>query len=605
MQQQQRQRSPPVGRTVTFLAILAGISFYSGYHISSKNVVDFENNGNGSPLSKLKECHDYQQRINQINTEVNQLIADSTTKASDSGRNGNTNKDSSFIQAMARVSKHELMSAFDNFGVATLESPLSDEALIIYNHADAIPDQLLQSSPAADEHTITRIDNITEAMQKCGSLNVQFAHTPAGFRPQCHIWIPAHNLPAFHVNRWMRLSDATNNNKFDHNAPLKHVGSITTPTGVDRFDLPKFKPLISAHWNALLQFFEHADAVLMDIQKLFESNNIKPPPIKQINETFANEAITVMTVNQGQSDLLVNFFCAAQSRGLDLHRVLVFVTDEESKRLVEGFAKDLGVMVYFDKWNFATMPKGAASEKYGDETFTSMMFAKILCCLYINLSGYDALYQDVDVVYYRNPLDFFSKYGSGSQNYDIIFQHDGSSQSRYAPYSSNSGFFYSRANKKVQYLFTSLLYHGDLIRKTRTHQQVLTQLLLEHSSLFGMKVKVLDRHDYYEFPGGYHFNYDHSTMHQIISGELKPYIFHMFWTDGKETKVKFLKQFGEWYVNDDCREGSMNNTHGLPASIHCCSAKPLISCYFKDRPSVVPCNDSPSYDKNAKSFWDQ
>ena len=235
----------------------------------------------------------------------------------------------------------------------------------------------------------------------------------------------------------------------------------------------------------------------------------------------------------------------------------------------------------------------------GDQTFASMMFAKVLCVLYVSLSGYDVLYQDVDIVYYRDPLDFFREYGSGSENYDIIFQHDGSSQPRYAPYSSNSGFFYARSNKKVQYLLTSLLYHGDLIRKTRSHQQVLNQLLLEHSSQFGLKVKVLDRHNYNQFPGGWHFNFDHSTMHRIISGELQPYIFHMFFTDGKETKVKFLKQFGEWYVQDECRDRLL----GGVASEKCCSVKPLITCYFKDKPSVIPCNDSPAHEQNGDSFW--
>ena len=78
----------------------------------------------------------------------------------------------------------------------------------------------------------------------------------------------------------------------------------------------------------------------------------------QSNDVYTNETITVMTVNQGQSDLLVNFFCAAKSRNLDLHRILVFVTDEESRQLVEGFSKDLGVMVYYDKWNFDSIPKG-------------------------------------------------------------------------------------------------------------------------------------------------------------------------------------------------------------------------------------------------------
>ena len=164
----------------------------------------------------------------------------------------------------------------------------------------------------------------------------------------------------------------TSKNKFDHNAPLQHVGSITTPTGVDRFDLPAFKPLISAHWKALLQFFEHADEVLKDIQKLLGSNGIEPPTTKQMNQTFAHEAITVMTVNYGQSDLLVNFFCAAKSRGLDLHRVLVFVTDEETKHLVEGFSKDLGVMVYYDERNFAALPKGGDDVKYGEQLNTRL-----------------------------------------------------------------------------------------------------------------------------------------------------------------------------------------------------------------------------------------
>lgn len=545
--------------------------------------------------------------MGRIDAEVNRRVKHSksstmkSNSTSEHHRHQKNKLSSSFIQGMARVSKHELMAEFDSFGIATLESPPTDEALIIYNHVDSIPEKSRQTV----EDYLPRLDNITEAIQNCDSLNIQFTHTPKGFHPQCHVWIPVHNLPAYHVDRWMRLNDININNAFDHKAHLKHVGSITTPAGADRFDLPMFHPLISAHWKALLQFFENAGTVLKDIQNILEGNGIrKLSPDHQLNQSFVNEAITVMTVNEGQSDLLVNFFCAAKSRGLDLHRVLVFVTDEESKQLVEGFSKELGVMVYYDKWNFASMPKGGEHVKYGDATFTSMMFAKILCVIYVHLSGYDALYVDVDVVYYRNPLEFFDEYQSGSQNYDIIFEHDGSQQPRYAPYSSNSGFFYSRANKKVFYLFTSLLYHGDLIRKTRSHQQVLTQLLLEHSSLFGLKVKVLDRHNHSQFPGGWHFNFDHTTMHEIISGDVKPYIFHMFWTDGKVTKVKFLKQLGEWYVREECTEKSLTtDAKNFSASSQCCSAEPLIECHYRDKPSKIPCNESPSYEKNGKSFW--
>lgn len=375
---QQPRQHWRTGRTMGFLAFLAGISFYAGYLTTSSAPPTFNNDGNSNPIEELEDCRNYEQRMKKINAEVIRRIANSTMPMRNLDQNRKqqhdqhtNNKDPSFIQAMARVSKHELMSAFDNFGVATLESPLNDEALLIYNHADAIPDKLLQSSSPRDGY-ITRIENVTAAIQNCGSLNVQFTHTPLGFHPQCHVWVPTHNdLPAHHVDRWMRLrSDATTANKkneFDHNTPLKHVGSITTPTGVDRFDLPAFERLISAHWKALLQFFEHADDVLEDIRKLLEGNGIQPPTAsKQMNETLANEAITVMTVNYGQSDLLVNFFCAAKTRGLDLHRVLVFVTDEETKQIVESFSKDLGVMVYYDERNFAVLPKGGDNVKYGE-----------------------------------------------------------------------------------------------------------------------------------------------------------------------------------------------------------------------------------------------
>ncbi len=110
---------------------------------------------------------------------------------------------------------------------------------------------------------LPRLTNITEAIQNCDSLNIQFTHTPIGFHPQCHnLWIPAstNNLPSFHIHRYMRLLLQQHyHHKFDHNSPLKHVGAISTPNGVDRFDLPKFHPVINAHWKALLQFFEHAD----------------------------------------------------------------------------------------------------------------------------------------------------------------------------------------------------------------------------------------------------------------------------------------------------------------------------------------------------------
>jgi len=117
--------------------------------------------------------------------------------------------------------------------------------------------------------------------------------------------------------------------------------------------------------------------------------------------------------------------------------------------------------------------------------------------------GYDVLFQDVDIVWLtpdRDPMAYFQDKDSDLAKFDVIFQHDGSYSVRYAPYTANSGFYYVRANKRSQYLFTSMMYHSDLIITWDSHQQLLVQLLAEHSSLFGLNVKVLGR-DTEMFPG--------------------------------------------------------------------------------------------------------
>ena len=43
--------------------------------------------------------------------------------------------------------------------------------------------------------------------------------------------------------------------------------------------------------------------------------------------------------------MLLNFVCAAKSRGLDLSAVLVFATDKETKDLAEG----LGLVAFYDE----------------------------------------------------------------------------------------------------------------------------------------------------------------------------------------------------------------------------------------------------------------
>ena len=259
---------------------------------------------------------------------------------------------------------------------------------------------------------------------------------------------------------------------------------------------------------------------------------------------------------------------------------------------------------------------------YGDRTFIAMMFAKVVCVQLINHLGYDLLFQDVDMVWYKNPLEYFHDETNPYHDFDMYFQDDGAHSSRYAPYSANSGFYYVRNNDKTKYLFASLLYSGDMIIQSHSHQQALVQIMAEHASLFGLKVKVLSR-DMEEFPGGWHYHRKKKDfMKQVVSEKITPYIFHMSWTNNKDNKIKFLQQMGQWYVGDVCiaqtkkaifenvevdsgETGINENGDEYNKMLFepCCLAEPNIVCHYRDKPSKYPCKDSPPIDKGQPSFW--
>ena len=104
-----------------------------------------------------------------------------------------------------------------------------------------------------------------------------------------------------------------------------------------------------------------------------------------------DNTVIVMVCNTGQSDLLINFICAATARGFgDIVRekVLVFATDKG----VLDIGLGLGLRTFYDEEIFKEMPEKEAG-RYGDRAFTQMMYAKVVTVQLINRLGYDVLFQ--------------------------------------------------------------------------------------------------------------------------------------------------------------------------------------------------------------------
>lgn len=169
---------------------------------------------------------------------------------------------------------------------------------------------------------------------------------------------------------------------------------------------------------------------------------------------------------------------------------------------------------------FASMPNEAAI-RYGDRKFQGMMMAKIYCVHMISQLGYNQLFQDVDVVWYRNPLEWFLDKKNPAFGFDMYFQDDGAHSVRYAPYSPNTGFYFVRANVRTQYFFNNFLKSADAIMQSGSHQSALTAVMNEHVSYRGLRVKILAR-DQDDFPGGFHFHRNKKFMKEMIQGKSTP-----------------------------------------------------------------------------------
>ena len=110
---------------------------------------------------------------------------------------------------------------------------------------------------------------------------------------------------------------------------------------------------------------------------------------------------------------------------------MLFSTDKETHELA---TKVLGLTSFYDEKVFGGMPSKAA-EEYGDDIFRKLMFAKVYCVHMVSMLGHNLLFQDVDVVWYKDPLSV-SGFGLDLMRCDAM--RCGNASARRAPVDSLS-----------------------------------------------------------------------------------------------------------------------------------------------------------------------
>jgi len=218
--------------------------------------------------------------------------------------------------------------------------------------------------------------------------------------------------------------------------------------------------------------------------------------------------------------------------------------------------------------------------------YKTIVLRKVVAVHLVNMLGYDLLFQDVDIVWYRDPLKLFHNQTHSLSKFDILFADDGARWVMTFPYSANTGFFYARHNERTRHLFRSWLFALDILYSNNGDQPAMKTILPEESSLTGLRVKVLSGDD---FPCGNRINQlRHREYIQDVMEHKRnsTYMLHVNWNHGEKYKRALMKQMGIWYARNTsvcCLEESSS------FMTRCCSSEPLVSCHIPDKPSLIPC----------------
>lgn len=443
------------------------------------------------------------------------------------------------VAGMGRVSRSEFAKQFDIGYALDKENSENNQVLILYQSESSLP---TSSSTTTTPTTNTSADDsssVQDAIENCQVVKVVVTD-PKPIAPknrferehkQCIAimgqWESRHVHRFERPRGWKKQKEAVHHHSFDY-IPAHHSADVPSPE------------ITAASQTALVEYL----SVLADAQAQLIPLAEK---VAAANSNDGNGPIIVMVANAGQAQFFVNFVCTATHRNLDLSRVLLFATDLETHQL----AQSMNVTSFYNEKVFGSIPSGAAVD-YHDPNYGRIMMSKVYAVHLVNSLGYDLLFQDVDIVWYQNPLPYFTS-AAVDPDFDMYFQHDGPHhEERFAPLGANTGLYYVRHNAKTQHLFSVFVRMGDLVLADQSHQAALTTLVNEHMSLRGLRVKVLAK-DSKLFLSGYHYHARRQLFRKIKQGRHNPILFHVNWSKGKD-KQPLLEETENWFVQEQCTE---------------------------------------------------
>ncbi len=251
-----------------------------------------------------------------------------------------------------------------------------------------------------------------------------------------------------------------------------------------------------------------------------------------LKDRHRDNTVLAMTLNRGFAELLLNWVESCDRHGIEVRSwTMIAALDEDTATRFER----LGFAVCFPGMDYGRHTSEAVAE-YGDDDFGDLMFPKSAVVQDLLSMGFNVLFQDVDLVWMKDPYDFL--HDTERSMLDVQFMYDGPNPI-YAPLNVNTGFFFLRNTAHSRKFWQLVHQNFDKVAYHHSQQRVVNMLLV-HRYFKGLKLDVLAESD---FANGHLFSWNDAS-----SLPPDPYVIHCSWTSNLAHKMKKYHLAGLWYL---------------------------------------------------------
>ncbi len=244
--------------------------------------------------------------------------------------------------------------------------------------------------------------------------------------------------------------------------------------------------------------------------------------------------LIVTTFNLGFASLFENWVASCDAREIDVRsRTIVFAIDGAAHAL----ARARGFRSYFEAGSYGEQSAERAG-CYGDERYRELMFVKTAAVMDAIDTGRDLLFQDIDLVWLRDPLPGLVA-SARDRRLDFLFMHDGPN-ARFQPTYFNTGFFFVRNNEWSRAAWAAVLdnFHWVLAYA----QQCVVNVVMSYCQQHGLRAARLG--DEVHVNGHVLKGIGGGTGTVPAAAE----VVHASWTQDLEEKRRVLEEHGLWFA---------------------------------------------------------